>query len=181
MERNGIDTDLLEGFVAMMGEQPDGGVVHARTRHRWDTGFAIDGSAEELSQFGQVQPRQHHTYRTDWPAPLSEDSGPTPGAEGLLAAVGSCVATTYVAHAARLGVTIDALEVTAEGRFDLHRLFEIDPAAPGVRGISLTIRVSADADDRTLEALGVRSSRTSPAFAALAMPVPLSIEVERVA
>jgi uncharacterized OsmC-like protein len=179
MERNGIDTDMLQGFVTTMQEQTDGGVVHARTRHRWDTGFAVDGASEQLAQFGQRQPRRHHTFRTDWPAPLSEDSGPTPGAEGVLAAVGACVATTYVAHAARLGITIDELEVIAEGSFDLHRLFEIDPDVPGVRGISLTVRVSSDADEGTLEELGAQSSRTSPAFGALATPVPISISVER--
>jgi uncharacterized OsmC-like protein len=179
MERNGINMDLLEGFVAMMGEQTDGGVVRVRTRHRWDTGFAIDGASEQLVQFGQGQPRRHHTYRTDWPAPLSEDSGPTPGAEGVLAAVGACVATTYVAHAARLGITIDELEVIAEGSFDLHQLFEIGPEVPGVRGIALTIRVSSDADERALEELGAQSGRTSPAYSALATPVPVSISVER--
>lgn len=179
MERNGIDTDLLEGFIGTMREHPDGGVVRVRTRHRWDTGFAIDGASEELAQFGQGQPRAHHTSRTDWPTPLSTDSGPTPGAEGVLATVGACVATTYVAHAARKGITIDGLEVVAEGSVDLHRLFEIDPDVPGVRGISLTVRVSSDADDAALEELGAQSGRTSPAYGAIATPVPVSITVER--
>ena len=111
MERNGIDTELLEGFIGTMREQPDGGVVRVRTRHRWDTGFAIDGACE--------------------------------------------------------------------GSVDLHRLFEIDPDVPGVRGISLTVRVSSDADDAALEELGTQSGRTSPAYGAIARPVPVSITVER--
>jgi uncharacterized OsmC-like protein len=180
MERNGIDTAMLDGFVDQMVRQPDGGRGTVRTRHRWDTGFAVHGVAERLEQFGQGPDRTHHTFRSDWPTPLGEDTGATPGAEGILATVGACVATTYAVHAARRGVKVHELEIVTEGTVDLYRLFEIDPSAPGVRGISLTLRVQADADAEVLAEIGRACSATSPAFGAVANPTPLELRIDPV-
>lgn len=179
MERNGIDTEVLDGYVDSLNSGPDAGTVSVRIAHRWENGFALEGCSQELSSQGEGTPRTHHTFRTDWPAPIAADSGPTPGAEGVLAMVGSCVATTYVVHATRRGVVIDDLEVTVEGTVDLRRLFDLDPAAPGVRGVDVRIEVRSDADDGVLEELGRLSSRTSPGYAALAEPVPVELVVGR--
>jgi uncharacterized OsmC-like protein len=179
MQRNGIDTDGLDGYVDLLRDEPEAGAVSVRIGHRWDGGFAMSGCSEQLATAGEGTDRTHHTFRTDWPEPLAGDSGPTPGAEGVLAMVGSCVATTYVVHATRQGVAIDDLEVTVQGTVDLRRLFDLAPAAPGVRGVDVTVRVRSDADDAVLEELARLSSRTSPGFGALAQPVPADLTVER--
>lgn len=177
---NGIDRDVLQGTIASFREHPQAAAVTVRTRHRWDDGFGFDGRAEEVEQAGEIMPRTH-TFRTDWPAPHGRDSGPTPGAESLLAAIGACVGTTYVVKAASQGVQIDELEVRSEGRLDLQGLFELDSVRPGFSKVTITVVVRSDADAGVLEELGRTVTRTSPVYDAIAHPVPIELSVQRVA
>lgn len=181
MTRNGIPVDHLQGFIDGMRARPEAGMLTVCTSHRWDDGFAVDSRCETLAQAGEVQTRTHHIVRTDWPPPLATDTGMTPGAESILAAVGACVATTCVARAALAGITLDAVEVTTQGRVDLRGLFEVDGVAPRFSEIEVRLRVSADADDATLEALVEGTGRTSPAVDSLANPVPVRLKLERLA
>ena len=176
--RNGIEVDQLEGMVEAIRAQPEAGTVTIRTRHRWEEGFAVDGSAEELETAGEVIARTF-TFRTDWPPEAGgRDSGPTPG-ELVLAALGSCVASTYVIQAAAAGVDIDELEVTLEARVDFRGQFELAPVRPGLGGVKATVAVRSEADDATLEALGQAVGRTSPVCDSLANPVPIELSVTR--
>jgi uncharacterized OsmC-like protein len=179
MQRNGIDIDHLRGFVGTLGTHPEAGTITVRTTHRWDDGFAVDGTCETLAQAGEALTRTHHTFRTDWPEPLAGDTGPTPGAESVLAAVGACVATTYVAKAALAGIALDELEVTTHGRVDLRGLFEVGSAPPRFSEIEVVVRVAADVPGDVLDALGQTATRTSPAYDSLANPVPMKLSVER--
>jgi uncharacterized OsmC-like protein len=120
-----------------------------------------------------------HTFRTDWPEPFGSDSAPTPGGESLMAVLGACVATTYIAKAALQGVPIDELEVTVEGQVDLQGLFEFGSACARFSNITVTVGVRSDADDAVLDGLGQTTSRTSPVYDSLANPVPLQLRVRR--
>jgi uncharacterized OsmC-like protein len=60
---------------------------------------------------------------------LGENTGPT-GVETLLAALGSCIAGTYAAHATARGVERDDLEVELEGRIDLNGILQYARRAP---------------------------------------------------
>ena len=51
--RNGFDMGQLEGMAEFIRARPEEGTVIIRTRHRWDGGFAVDGSAEELENAGE--------------------------------------------------------------------------------------------------------------------------------
>lgn len=176
--RNGIEMNQLKGMVEAVRAQPEAGMVTIRTRHRWDEGFAVDGSAEELENAGEVTARTF-TFRTDWPPDAGgRDSGPTPG-ELILAALGSCVASTYVTQAAASGVDIDELEVTLEAWVDFRGQFELAPVRPGLGGIKATVAVRSEADEATLEALEQAVRRTSPVYDSLANPVPIELSVTR--
>lgn len=178
---NSIDVDLFEGYVDSVRKDPDTATVTAAVRHRWDEGFAVDGQGEALGEASEVLHRTHHVFRTDWPEPFGADSGPTPGAEMLLAAVGACAATTYVAKAALRGVAIDELEVLTEGTVDLRGLLELDDVPAAFAGIKVTLRVHSGADDTALRELGQTVARTSPTFASLSEPVPMQLAVQRLA
>ncbi len=176
--RNGIEVERLEGMVVAIRTQPEAGTVVIRTRHRWDGGFAVDGNAEELENAGEVTARTF-TFRADWPlAAGGRDSGPSPG-ELVLAALGSCVASTYVSQAATSGVDIDELEVTLEAQVDFRGRFELAAVRPGLGGVKATVAVRSAADDALLEALGEAVRRTSPVFDTLANPVPIELSVDR--
>lgn len=178
MNRNGIDLDVLQETVEGIRQYPEAGTLTVRTRHHWDGGFAVAGRSEAIEQAGQVVTRTH-TFRTDWPEPWGGDSGPTPGAESLMSALGACVATTYIAKAALKGVPIHALEVTVEGRVDLQGLFELGSACSRFSDITVTVGVRSDAEDAALDDLGQTTSRTSPVYDSLVNPVPLQLRVQR--
>jgi uncharacterized OsmC-like protein len=179
MFRNGIDVDLFQGWVDTVRELPETGTITATVRHRWDDGFAVDGQCEAFEEAGEVVARTQHTFRTDWPEPFGADSGPTPGAELLLASVGACVATTYIAKAASQGVAIDELEVITEGHIDLQGLLELSSVRAGFAGISMTLHVHSGADDAALKELGQTVTGSSPVYESLAKPVPMQLSVQR--
>ena len=176
--RNGIEMDQLQGMAEAIRAQPEAGTVLIRTRHRWAGGFAVDGSADELESAGEVTARTF-TFRTDWPPEAGgRDSGPAPG-ELILAALGSCVASTYVIQATTRGIDIDELEVTLAAQVDFRGQFELAPVRPGLGGVKATVSVRSRADDDALEALGEAVGRTSPVYDTLANPVPLGLSVNR--
>lgn len=178
MRRNGVDLDLLQEAVDMIRDQPDAGTVTIRTRHRWDDGFAVNGSAEEIEEGGEVTTRTF-TFRTDWPPEVGgRDSGPSPG-EAILGALGGCVAMTYISKAASRGVDIEELEVTIEARVDLRGAFELDSVRPGLSNVAVTLAVRSDVDDAALDELGQTTRRTSAVFDSLANPVPMDLSVQR--
>jgi|GEM_PF-3337214 len=180
--RNGIDMDLLHGYLAGM-TRPGAGVATARLHHSWDGGFSVGGRVEELEERGHVQLRTEHTFRTDWPEPFSADRGPTPGLEMLLAAVAGCAATTCAAKAALRGVELRRLEVTTEGRVDLSGVFEVgdEPGWPGLREVRITLYIDSPADDETLEALRSNVERTSPSLNSIVAALPVELSLERAA
>jgi uncharacterized OsmC-like protein len=176
---NGIDIDQLEGMAEAIRAEPEAGMVTIRTRHRWDEGYAVDGSAEELENAGEVTGRTF-SFRTDWPPDAGGgDSGPTPG-ELVLAALGACLASTYATKAASADVEIDQLEVTLEAPVDFRGLLELAPVRPGLAGVKATVTVRSEADDAALEALAEAVGRTSPVYDTLANPVPIELSVDRV-
>lgn len=175
--QNGISLENLQGFVDAIGGEAGASTVNIRTRHRWDDAFAVDGHVEAFDQAGETVDRTHHTFRTDWPPPLAADSGPTPGGEALLAALGACIATTYIVKATMLDIEIDELDVEVAGTVDLRGLFELGSVASRFSEISVTVHVRSDADEAVLEELGQTTSRTSPVYDSLANPVPLQLHV----
>jgi len=178
--RNGIDLDLLHGYLAGM-TRPGSGVATARLHHSWNGGFSVVGRVEELEERGHVQLRTEHDFHTDWPEPFSADHGPTPGLELLLAAVAGCAATTCAAKAALRGVELRRLEVTTEGRVDLSGVFEVgdEPGWPGLREVRITLYIDSPADDETLEALRTNVERTSPSLNSIVTALPVELSLER--
>jgi uncharacterized OsmC-like protein len=176
--RNGLDVDLLEGARDELRDHPEAATVTIRTRHRWEDGFAVDGFADEIEEAGEVTSRGF-TFRTDWPPEIGgRDSGPSPG-EAILAALGGCVAMTYVTKATTRGVDIDELEVAIEAKVDLRGVFELDAVRAGLAGALVTVRVRSDADATVLEELGQAVTRASAVYDSLANPVSLELAVQR--
>lgn len=176
--RNGIDVEYMGAVAEAISARPETGRVVIRTRHRWDGGFAVDGSAEELESAGEVMLRSF-AFRSDWPRQGGgTDSGPTPG-ELVLAALGGCLASAYASRAAAAGVDIDELEVALEAEVDLRGRFELGPVRPGLGGIKATVMVRSPATDETLDTLGEAARSTSPVYDTLANPVPIELAVDR--
>jgi uncharacterized OsmC-like protein len=96
-----------------------------------------------------------------------------------MAALASCVAGTYAAHATARGVDIDSIDVELEGKVDLNGLLQLAPVRPGPSGIRAKVRVKSGADDATLTELCEVTKKASPVYDALTNPVPVETWVER--
>ncbi len=97
--------------------------------------------------------------------------GPDAGVYGR-AALGACLADGYVAWAARLGVPIDALEVTVEADYDARGMYGIDESVPpGWTGMRYTTRISSPAPREEVERLVETADRYSPLLDDFRRPV----------
>jgi uncharacterized OsmC-like protein len=175
---NGWDLDAFQETVATVESNPEAGRLIWRGRVRWDGHFGLDACPEAIEQLGHVIPRRF-TLRGDHPPELlGENTGPT-AVETLLAALGSCVAGTYAAHATAQGVRLDGLEVSVESAIDLNGFLQLAPAPAGLDGVRITVRVRSDADDETLEEIRKIVTRASPVHDSLSRPIRIDSRVER--
>jgi putative redox protein len=176
---NGIDLNLLDHYVdSMRGSASHPATGHVR--HEWTNAFSGQGTLQAIEENGERLVRSHHTYHTDWPAPFSADTGPTPGLEAVLSAVAACAATSFALKATMEGVAVRSIEVSAEGTLDLKGLFGFGTSdRAGVNGIRIHLTVDADADDGTLEALLSSVWTSSPVIDALVNPVDIDLSLQR--
>ena len=100
--------------------------------------FRTDGALEgptyvKLSSRG-------HAIEVDEPEVLAGGNAHANPVEYALASLASCQAITYRFWAAKLGIRLDGLEVSAEGDLDLQGFFGLDgDTRPGFTGIRLDI------------------------------------------
>jgi uncharacterized OsmC-like protein len=73
-------------------------------------------------------------------------AGPTPGVLGR-AALGSCLAMTYMMHAAKLGVPISTLEIEVQTDYDDGALFGVSDVPPGYREVRYAVTVESSAPE----------------------------------
>ena len=99
--------------------------------------FAAAGTAE-----GSVATRVRagrHEWLIDEPAALAGDDAGTSPVEAALGALLACQTVVYRLYARRLGLTIDSLELRAEGDLDVRGLFGADDVRPGFAGVSIVV------------------------------------------
>ena len=129
-EKNGFNVDEFQAMVAAVQQQPEAGKLTFRASYAWKDGFAGDTRLETIEQLGQPIPRRFTLPGDHPPELLGHDYGPS-SVETLMAALASCVAGTYAAHATARGVDIDGIDVELEGKVDLNGLLQLAPVRPG--------------------------------------------------
>src|SRR3954471_2345016 len=81
-----------------------------------------------------------HVLEVDEPDVLAGGAQFANPVEYALASLASCQAITYRFWAAKLGITLDGVEVAVEGDLDLHGFFGLDEhARAGFNGIQLDV------------------------------------------
>ena len=100
--------------------------------------FSVRGDLVGLTEVDLVA--RDHSVKVDEPDVLGgQDLGANP-VEHALIALASCQAITYRFWAAKLGIELERLEVTAEGDLDVRGFFGFDDGIrPGFTGIRLEI------------------------------------------
>jgi uncharacterized OsmC-like protein len=174
---NGWNLDEFRETVATVESNPEAGRLSWRGRVRWDGHFGVDARTEAIEQLGEVMPRRF-TLRGDHPlALLGENTGPT-AVETLLAALGSCIAGTYAAHATAHSVRLDELEVTVEAAIDLNGFLQLAPTPAGLDNVRVTVQVRSDADAATLEEIRKIMTTASPVHDSLTRPITIDSRIE---
>lgn len=114
--------------------------------------------------------------QTDLPSTMGGDGdGPSPGWL-MRAGLAACLSTAVAMRAARRGITLRRLEVTAESRSDARGLLGDGPVGP----LALSLRVhieSDDADDATLCELVAWADAHSPVSDALRRTIDLRLQI----
>ena len=102
-----------------------------------------------------------------------ENTGPTPSTI-LRTALTSCVAIGIKMWAARRGVPIDRIEVSAETDVDARgQLGVCDAVTPGFEGIRMLIAMDSQAPQADLEEIVAVSLKYSPLIEVLDKPQPI--------
>ena len=116
---------------------------------------------------------------TDMPPAMGgAASGPNP-AWLLRGALASCTATVIAMRAAKLGVALDALEVTVESESDARGLLGLDPAVTaGLGAVRMRVRIGGSASADTLREIVAWAEAHSPVGCTVRDAPACSLEVE---
>ena len=98
------------------------------------------------------------------------DTGPTP-VELVLAALGTCQEIVYATYARVLGIPIDGVAVTAEGRVDLRGFFGVADVPAGFQDVTFTVDISSPAAPEDVARLVEAVNAHCPVLDILQQPV----------
>ena len=94
---------------------------------------------------------------------LGTDQGTSP-LELALAALGSCIATTLVAHASAQGIALRAVNAHTTGDIDLRGFLNIAKVRVGYGKLQVVITIDSDMDANETQAFVASGLRFSPVF-----------------
>ncbi len=118
------------------------------------------------------------TLSVDMPeAAGGSGTAPTPGVFGR-AALGSCLALTYMMWASKEGINIQKLEVEVQADFDEGAIFGTSDADPGYSEVRYCVKIQSEADEADIVRLLDRADRHSPYRDVFARPQQLIRQIE---
>jgi uncharacterized OsmC-like protein len=116
-----------------------------------------------------------HRFVVDEPSALAGDDVAASPVEYALGALVSCQVVVYRLYAQALGLTIDDIEITAEGDLDVRKLFGIDESGrAGFHDIRVTVEISGPDSAEQYENLRQTVDAHCPVLDLFANPVPTS-------
>lgn len=151
----------------------------------WNERIAADAGSAQLTYtvsgrgVGSVGTRIRagkHTFLVDEPAGLAgDDAGPSP-VEYALGALVSCQVVVFRLYAQALGLTIDEIEIVAEGDLDVRRLFGIDGAGrAGFHDVRVRVRITGPDGEAEYDRLRAVVEERCPVLDVFANPVPVTL------
>jgi uncharacterized OsmC-like protein len=116
---------------------------------------------------------------TDMPPAMGgEGSGPSPGWL-LRGALASCAASVIAMRAAKLGVKLDTLEVTAESEADNRGMLGLDDGvSAGLRAVRIRVRIGGDTTPEVLRELVAWADVHSPVGCTVRQSSATALDVE---
>ncbi len=119
-----------------------------------------------------------HEFTIDEPPVLAGKNLAASPVEHLLASLGSCNIITYQLWAAKLGITVDTIEITLEGDLDVQGFFGLDPdVRPGYQSIDMAVKLTGPETDERYAHLTKLVNEHCPVFDNLTVGVPVRTTV----
>lgn len=140
--------------------------------------FSAKGSAQ--GSVSSVITAGRHTFTVDEPTPLAgDDAAPNP-VEYALGALISCQIVVYRLYAHNLGLTIDSLDVSAEGDLDVQGLFVADETVrPGFSAVRVNVAIAGPGSDEAYQELQATVDAHCPVFDIFTNPSPINVTVTK--
>jgi putative redox protein len=101
------------------------------------------------------------------------NTGPTP-VELVLAALGTCQEIVYATYARVLGIPLDGVDVSAEGRLDLRGFFGVAEEPAGFKDVTYTVDIKSPASPEDITRLIAAVNAHCPVLDILQQPVPVT-------
>lgn len=137
-----------------------------RTSVQWASGYRTRTPVKSGAVLLGDEPRNYG----------GEDAGATPQ-ELLLAAIGNCLAATYIGGLTAAGVTVDSLRIDVSGRVNFRAAFGVLPGAPGFESIEVQVNIDTKESAERIEGLLARLLPTAPIPDTIMRPVPLNVQI----
>ncbi|HTN56322.1 MAG TPA: OsmC family protein [Microbacterium sp.] len=116
-----------------------------------------------------------HTFLVDEPAALAGDDGAASPVEYALGALISCQVVVFRLYAQALGLTIDDIEVSAEGDLDVRKLFGIDESGrAGFQDVRVKVDITGPDTVEEYEKLRAVVEEHCPVLDLFANTVPVT-------
>lgn len=175
---NGIDTQQVMNVADKISQDEEFGKFKFRANNRWISDSRSRTSIQGFYAGGKenTERREAHTVNADQPVFLGGKNTAPNAVEHLLHSLVSCLSTTMVYHASVQGITIDALDIAAEGDMNAKGFFGIsDKVNKGYERIRINIQVKSDADVDTLKSLAMHS----PVYEVVSRAVPVDMTISK--
>lgn len=115
-----------------------------------------------------------HEWLIDEPAALAGDDAGASPVEAALGALLACQTVVYRLYAQRLGLTIDRLELHAEGELDVRGLFGADDVRPGFAGIGIVVAIDGPHERARFDELRQLVDAHCPVHDLFSNPTPVT-------
>ena len=175
---NGVDREVLQKLIESVQEDPALAKSRLRVNNKWVKGGHNRSTISDFYGAGQENlHEQTFVVDADEPALLAgQDKGASP-MEYLLHALGACLTSALVYHAAMRGIEIQEIESHLEGDLDVRGFMGLsEDVRKGFENIRVSFKVRAD--EENIEKLK-ELAKFSAVLDAVSNSTPVSIEVQQ--
>ncbi|MBW6505064.1 OsmC family protein [bacterium] len=178
---NGINVDQIFDTIEIIKENEEIARFNFRATNQWIAGTHNRATVEDFyGALKEDSSREPMVFELDEPPVLCGTNLGANPVEFLLVALSGCLTTTMIAHAAARGIEIRKVESRYEGDIDLRGFLGMsDSVLVGYKKIGVYFKIDADVSEDQKEKPVRMAQKHSPAFNSIAMPVPVSVQLDK--
>jgi len=179
---NGVSVGALFDAANSVSSADSPGRYQFRVRNQWLDGGHTRTMVKDFFGAGAEQTSRTTplVVESDIPAHFRGGDRAMDPLEHFLAAIGACITTTVVWHAAARGIHVNAIDTWLEGDIDLQGWFGANQdRQSGYNEIRVSIQLDAEAPEAALDQLVDLATRHSPLFDTVTRGTSLRVRREK--